>query len=103
MKYSNKEKDLIVSGRFYDYNGYTDKYLTIFNDFNCYSRHFTYVFNVFVMMQFFNLFRSRKLKYILYLKNNFINIYQLINLFFFILNSKIILYIIIKNYFLYKI
>lgn len=39
----------------------TPDYETIFDEINVYSRHFTVIFNVFVMMQIFNFINSRKL------------------------------------------
>ena len=51
----------ICSGRFYYINGKPD-YATTFNATNNYSRHFTFVFNVFVMMQVFNFLNARKLQ-----------------------------------------
>ena len=39
----------------------TKDYETIFDTTKVYSRHFTVIFNVFVMMQVFNFINSRKL------------------------------------------
>ncbi len=50
----------IRSGRFYFVNGKND-YATVFNEHHIYSRHFTIIFNVFVMMQIFNFVNARKL------------------------------------------
>jgi Ca2+ transporting ATPase len=51
----------ICSGRFYFLNGDKD-YFTAFEETKIYSRHFTMVFNVFVMMQIFNFINDRKLR-----------------------------------------
>ena len=51
---------LARSGRLIFVNG-TPDYETCFNDLHLYSRHFTFVFNTFVMMQVFNFVNSRKL------------------------------------------
>jgi Ca2+ transporting ATPase len=50
----------VCSGRFYQINGNSD-YHTVFNSTKIYSRHYTFVFNVFVMMQVFNFLNARKL------------------------------------------
>ena len=51
---------LARSGRLIFVNGSAD-YSTCFNDLHLYSRHFTFIFNTFVMMQVFNFINSRKL------------------------------------------
>lgn len=48
------------SGRLVFVNGSPD-YSTCFNELHLYSRHFTFIFNTFVMMQVFNFINSRKL------------------------------------------
>lgn len=58
----HKDGDYVISGRFYHVDGtvdYKDKY----KDENIGpSRHFTYIFNIFVLMQLFNEFNARKIK-----------------------------------------
>lgn len=49
-----------VSGRFSYINGSAD-YSTCFNQTGNFSRHFTLIFNVFVVMQIFNFLNCRKL------------------------------------------
>jgi len=51
----------ICSGRFFYINGDID-YETAFDATNNYSRHFTIVFNTFVMLQVFNFLNARKLQ-----------------------------------------
>jgi Ca2+ transporting ATPase len=48
------------SGRMIKING-DDDYQSIYNATHIYSRHITFVFNTFVMMQIFNFFNSRKI------------------------------------------
>lgn len=50
----------VRSGRFKLVGGGSD-YETVFEEYGTYSRHFTFVFNTFVMMQVFNFLNSRKL------------------------------------------
>lgn len=50
----------VRSGRFNFVAGGTD-YFEIYNRYHTYSRHFTFIFNTFVMMQVFNFLNSRKL------------------------------------------
>lgn len=50
----------ICSGRFYFVDGKED-YAATFSATKNYSRHFTIVFNLFVMMQVFNFLNARKL------------------------------------------
>lgn len=50
----------IRSGRFNYINGDKD-YYPIYEEFRIYSRHFTFIFNTFVMMQIFNFLNCRKL------------------------------------------
>jgi P-type Ca2+ transporter type 2B len=58
----NKWRDdwYVRSGRFYDATGHKD-YATVFDAEKIYSRHFTFIFNAFVMMQVFNFMNARKL------------------------------------------
>ena len=50
----------ICSGRFFFINGDID-YETAFDATKNYSRHYTIIFNVFVMLQVFNFLNARKL------------------------------------------
>lgn len=50
----------VRSGRFFTISG-SDDYETVFLATGTYSRHFTFIFNVFVMMQVFNFINARKL------------------------------------------
>lgn len=50
----------VRSGRFYNIYGDID-YYDIFDTYKLYSRHFTFIFNAFVMMQVFNFLNARKL------------------------------------------
>jgi Ca2+ transporting ATPase len=50
----------VRSGRFYTIKGDKD-YSTVYDATSEYSRHFTFIFNTFVMMQVFNFLNSRKL------------------------------------------
>lgn len=50
----------VCSGRFYWINGDSD-YENIFKATKYYSRHYTFVFNTFVMFQIFNFINSRKI------------------------------------------
>jgi len=50
----------VRSGRFHTISG-DDDYSTVFDLTKVYSRHFTFIFNTFVMMQVFNFVNARKL------------------------------------------
>ena len=50
----------IVSGRFYNFLGQAE-YETAFQATGNYSRHFTFIFNTFVMLQLFNFINARKI------------------------------------------
>ncbi len=50
----------VRSGRFYTVAGEYD-YRTVYEATKIYSRHYTFIFNTFVMMQIFNFLNSRKL------------------------------------------
>jgi Ca2+ transporting ATPase len=50
----------VRSGRFYTVNGDSD-YEAVYSATKIYSRHFTFIYNTFVMMQVFNFLNSRKL------------------------------------------
>ncbi|EGR33929.1 hypothetical protein IMG5_030810 [Ichthyophthirius multifiliis] len=81
-KYSDPEKKLMHSGRLRSYDGKEDDYSKDFayNDITP-SRHFTFLFNTFVMLQFFNFLNARKI-------NDEINVFNHIfsnSIFFYIL------------------
>ncbi len=64
-KLGYKYKDGIVggtvrSGRMY-LIGNGEDYMTVWKTYHLYSRHFTFIFNTFVMMQVFNFINCRKL------------------------------------------
>jgi Ca2+ transporting ATPase len=50
----------VRSGRAIFANGDPD-YLTVYNKYRVHSRHYTFIFNTFVMLQLFNFLNSRKL------------------------------------------
>lgn len=50
----------VRNGRQHYVNGDKD-YLQVFDEYDVHSRHFTLIFNVFVMMQIFNFLNARKL------------------------------------------
>jgi Ca2+ transporting ATPase len=58
--YKYDENGMVRSGRMLTING-SDDYEAVFNVTGVYSRHITFVFNTFVMMQIFNFFNSRKI------------------------------------------
>jgi Ca2+ transporting ATPase len=60
MHYKWGADGYVRSGRFYMPNG-DDDYWPIFKETRIYSRHFTFIFNTFVMMQVFNFMNARKL------------------------------------------
>jgi Ca2+ transporting ATPase len=55
------DNGFVVSGRLFEIFSSTPSYQTIYDQFKVPSRHFTVVFNTFVMMQIFNFFNCRKL------------------------------------------
>lgn len=61
IKYSDpNERTLVTPGRFLSYNGKIEEYKRFILDFGT-SRHFTMIFNTFVMMQIFNFLNARKI------------------------------------------
>jgi Ca2+ transporting ATPase len=50
----------VRSGRFHTIQG-GDDYITVYDATQVYSRHFTFIFNTFVMMTVFNFLNARKL------------------------------------------
>ena len=74
-KYSNNgEGSTVRSGRFNYINGEND-YGDIHDEFHIYSRHFTFIFNTFVMMQVFNFLNCRKLHEEVHIRNILRGIY----------------------------
>ncbi|KAL4476839.1 hypothetical protein ABPG72_010676 [Tetrahymena utriculariae] len=60
-KYSNPQRTKLVQGRLMDLNGVDKMYQSVYDEYKVPSRHFTCIFNVFVMMQVFNFLNSRKI------------------------------------------
>jgi P-type Ca2+ transporter type 2B len=50
VKYSNADLNMVVNGRLMDINGVDKMYKPVSLEYNVPSRHFTAIFNVFVMM-----------------------------------------------------
>ena len=61
-KYSDTGLTKIRSGRYKSLNGLKDEYALVYKEFTVPSRHFTYIFNVFVMFQVFNFLNARKIR-----------------------------------------
>ena len=61
-KYSDSTLRFVVQGRLDDINGYDELYRPVKKAYDVPSRHFTYIFNVFVMMQLFNFLNARKIQ-----------------------------------------
>ena len=57
-----KNGEYVRSGRFYHVSGTDDYYELYKNSSIGPSRHFTYVFNIFVLLQLFNEFNARKIR-----------------------------------------
>ena len=62
IRYSDSSMKFVTSGRLKAINGLTNNYNVIERKFKTPSRHYTYIFNTFVMMQLFNFLNARKLK-----------------------------------------
>lgn len=62
VKYSSAEMTHVVNGRLMDVNGTDPMYEPAYKKYDVHSRHFTAIFNVFVMMQLFNFLNSRKIQ-----------------------------------------
>lgn len=61
-KYSDSKKTLMHSGRLRTFSGKGDDYSKVHAyDAVSPSRHFTFLFNTFVMLQFFNFLNARKI------------------------------------------
>jgi Ca2+ transporting ATPase len=58
--YNGEKGGTVCSGRFYNISG-GDDYYTAFEATHNYSRHFTFIFNAFVLMQVFNFINARKI------------------------------------------
>jgi Ca2+ transporting ATPase len=83
----------MTSGLYYPLSG-TYSYEPYFKKYQVYSRHFTFIFNAFVMMQVFNFFNCRKIRdeiniftglfknYIFFLILGFVVIFQFVIIFF---------------------
>lgn len=62
VKYSSSSKTHVVNGRLMDVNGIDPMYKPVFDIYDKHSRHFTAIFNVFVMLQVFNFLNARKIQ-----------------------------------------
>lgn len=62
VKYATAELNRVANGRLMDINGTDPVYEPAYKKYDVHSRHFTAIFNVFVMMQLFNFLNSRKIK-----------------------------------------
>lgn len=62
IMFHDEEMKTVTSGRFRSYSGFEKQYENVEDIFDVPSRHFTYIFNVFVLMQVFNFLNARKLK-----------------------------------------
>ena len=80
-KYHNGDRDsgTVAYGAFYKING-DDAYFDYFEKYHVFTRHFTFIFNTFVMMQIFKFFNCRRIHDELNLLQGFFNnwIYLLI-------------------------
>ncbi len=61
MRYSDASETTVASGRLYDATGAIKRYQCVLDVFEVPSRHFTIIFNTFVLLQFFNFFNARKI------------------------------------------
>jgi hypothetical protein len=61
-KYSNSNKDRVVSGLIENFMLSVPSYSASFDSYGVYSRHLTIVFNTFALMQMFNYFNCRKIR-----------------------------------------
>ncbi len=59
--YNGVQGGTVCSGRYYTISGDED-YHAVYQQTEIYSRHFTFIFNAFVMMQIFNFLNCRKIK-----------------------------------------
>lgn len=59
--YMGQSEGTVANGMFYTLSG-EDNYITYFNKYKVHSRHFTFIFNTFVMMQIFNFFNCRRIR-----------------------------------------
>jgi len=61
VRYNDFAMTTVRSGREKSYSGLTEEYDLIYTIFTWPSRHFTFIFNLFVMMQVFNFVNARKI------------------------------------------
>ncbi len=59
--YNGQAEGTVVNGMFYTVGG-KDSYATYYNKYKVHSRHFTFIFTAFVMMQIFNFFNCRRIR-----------------------------------------
>lgn len=59
--YMGQPEGTVTSGMFYTLSG-QDNYITYYQKYKVHSRHFTFIFNAFVMMQIFNFFNCRRIR-----------------------------------------
>lgn len=59
--YMGQSEGTVTSGMFYTLSG-EDNYITHYQKYKVHSRHFTFIFTSFVMMQIFNFFNCRRIR-----------------------------------------
>lgn len=59
--YMGQPEGTVANGMFYTLSG-ADDYIQYYNKYKINSRHFTFIFTAFVMMQFFNFFNCRRIR-----------------------------------------
>ncbi len=59
--YMGQPEGTVANGMFYSLSG-EDNYITYYNKYKVHSRHFTFIFTAFVMMQIFNFFNCRRIR-----------------------------------------
>jgi Ca2+ transporting ATPase len=62
VRYNDASLSTVTSGREKSYSGLDEQYSLVETIFDTPSRHFTYIFNVFVMLQVFNFLNCRKIR-----------------------------------------
>jgi hypothetical protein len=62
VRYQDSSLKTVTSGRYKSYSGMNMQYILVKQIFGTPSRHFTYIFNVFVMMQMMNFLNARKIR-----------------------------------------
>ena len=86
-----ENSDMVVSGRNYDFDGSED-YKEFYDEPDIGpSRHFTYIFNVFVLFQLFNEANARKIKDEIWILEGVTRNYMFIGIWFLILGMQIIM------------